>query len=65
MARLELTRTGVVAVAIAELGSFYVPVNLCHGAPIEDIAFTTFNDLEAAVASNFSRKLTEPWTLNT
>jgi hypothetical protein len=30
-ARLELARTGVVAVAIAELDAFDVPVNLCHG----------------------------------
>src|SRR5262249_46802425 len=30
-ARLELARTGVVAVAIAELDSFDGPVNLCHG----------------------------------
>src|SRR5439155_13183607 len=29
-AGLELARTGVVAVAIAELDSFDVPVNLCH-----------------------------------
>jgi hypothetical protein len=29
-AGVELARTGVVAVAIAELDSFDVPVNLCH-----------------------------------
>src|ERR687888_1782794 len=28
---LELARTAVVAIAIAELDSFDVPVNLCHG----------------------------------
>jgi hypothetical protein len=27
-------------------------------SPLEDIAFTTFNDLEADIASNFSGKLT-------
>jgi hypothetical protein len=31
MTRFELTRTGVVAVAIAELGALDVPINLCHG----------------------------------
>ena len=30
--RLELARAAVIAVAIAELDSFDVPVNLCHGA---------------------------------
>jgi hypothetical protein len=29
---LELTRTGIVAVAVTELGSFNVPVYLYHGA---------------------------------
>jgi len=28
---LELTRTGVIAIAIGDLDSFDVPVNLCHG----------------------------------
>jgi hypothetical protein len=40
-ARLELTRTGVIAIAIAELGSFDVPVNLCHGALRQNYLPTT------------------------
>ena len=34
-AGLELARTGIVTIAIADLDAFYVPVNLGHGASFE------------------------------